>query len=88
MHLRRSTQSEGPRPESSELLEPHVVDALVEGYVAWREESASASESYKSFSHASGRERGTAYAAYLAALDREEAAARSYRLAIEAAHAA
>ena len=88
MHLRKSVRSEGPRPESSELLAPQVVDALVEGYVAWREESASASESYKSFSRASGRDRSAAYAAYLAALDREEAAARGYRLLIEAAQAA
>jgi hypothetical protein len=55
----------------------------VEGYETWREESGAVAESYRSWNCADGDERWLAYAAYVAALDREERAASAYRQLVE-----
>ena len=57
----------------------HLVDALIEHYVRWREECATVASSYENWSRADGDTRTLAYSAYLAALDREELAATRYR---------
>jgi hypothetical protein len=64
-------------------LDPWTVDALLEHYVYWREECIEVVESYRRWLDC---ERGLgrlAYAGYLAALDREEQAARAYADQIE-----
>jgi hypothetical protein len=55
-----------------------VVDELLERYVCWREECITVKQSYEGWSAADRGEGALAYAAYVAALDREEHAARSY----------
>jgi hypothetical protein len=55
----------------------------VEGYETWREESGAVVESYRSWNRADRDERWLAYAAYVAALDREERAASVYRHLVE-----
>lgn len=60
---------------------PHgdrVVDAVVLAYIEWCEESAAVWETYERWAKAPVSDRAPASAAYGAALDREEAAARSY----------
>ena len=57
----------------------HLVDALIEHYVRWREECATVASSYQNWSRADSDTRTLAYSAYLAALDREELAATRYR---------
>jgi hypothetical protein len=57
---------------------PEVVDAAIDAYVQWREESADAREAYCRWSSAATTDRMLASGAYLAALDREEAAASVY----------
>lgn len=57
--------------------------ALTDGYATWREESAAVAESYRGWDRAEGDERWLAYAAYIAALDREERAACAYRRLVE-----
>ena len=56
-------------------------------YVNWRRASDAVSEAYLSWIGASCDERWLAHAAYLAALDREERAASTYRRVVELAQA-
>lgn len=57
------------------------VDALIDSYVEWREESETVETAYERWTESERSGRGLAYAAYRAALDREEKAAAMYRLA-------
>ena len=57
------------------------VDALIDTYVEWREECVVLKRAYERWTGAKRAERGLAYAAYRAALDREEKAAAVYRVA-------
>jgi hypothetical protein len=47
--------------------------------VSWREECAAVASSYQNWSRAESDDRALAFSAYVAALDREELAAGSYR---------
>jgi hypothetical protein len=60
-----------------------LVDQLLERYVAWREESRTVGLAYELWGDADRGERRLAYAVYLAALDREQQAARVYAAQIE-----
>jgi hypothetical protein len=63
-----------------------LLDALIDSYVRWREESAAVNATYRRWSHAAGGEdRGLRFDEYLAALDREEYAASAYRRLVEQA---
>lgn len=62
-----------------------VVDDVVLAYVEWREESATVWDAYHRSAGASAEDKLTADAVYRAALDREEAAAKSYAELIELA---
>jgi hypothetical protein len=53
----------------------HTLDGLLERYVAWREESRTVWLAYEQWCQAERPIRSLAYAAYGAALDREERAA-------------
>jgi hypothetical protein len=55
-----------------------LVDDFVECYVCWREESAAVRSAYDRWATAEDADQELAYAAYVAALDREERAARTY----------
>ena len=59
------------------------IDALLERYVYWREACEALWQAYGSWNDSDRGERGRAYAGYLAALDREELAARAYAHQIE-----
>jgi hypothetical protein len=54
------------------------VDQLLERYVAWREECLTVHLAYELWADADRGERKLAHAGYLAALDREQQAARVY----------
>ena len=53
-------------------------DEILDLYLDWREEAAAVADAYASWADAPAGEEGRCFAAYLAAIDREEAAARSY----------
>jgi hypothetical protein len=55
-----------------------VIDEMLERYICWREECAAVRTAYQHWADSDRRERRLAYAGYLAALDREERAARTY----------
>jgi hypothetical protein len=60
-----------------------LVDAIMDGYVSWREASAAAAAEYRRWTRASPRERAGAFDGYRAALDREERAAAEYQRLVE-----
>ena len=53
-------------------------DALVEGYVAWREGCAAVRGAYERWTRCTPADQGLAFAGYTAALEREEHAASVY----------
>ena len=70
MKLKRSTRAEAHR---------RLVDAVIDGYVTWREESLALDGAYRRWKHAPRPERTAAFDEYVSALDREEQAATEYR---------
>jgi hypothetical protein len=65
-----------------------LVDAVMDGYISWREASAAASRSYQAWRRAEGAGRARAFEDYRVALDREERAADEYRRLVELVQAA
>lgn len=61
-----------------------LIDAVMDRYVDWREESAAVRCAYGLWSNAVSADRFLTHAAYEAALDREERAADLYSAAIDA----
>lgn len=59
-------------------VSPDQVDRLIELYCDWRIEAAIVRGAYGRFSEAEAADRTLAFAAYLAALDRERAASEAY----------
>jgi hypothetical protein len=55
-----------------------TINELVERYISWREASCAVRTAYQQWANSHRAERKLAYAGYLAALDREEQAARTY----------
>jgi hypothetical protein len=60
-------------------VSPLLADEFVDGYLCWREESAAVEGAYQQWRGMKGRDRPIAFAAYQAALDREEHAAQVFR---------
>jgi hypothetical protein len=69
MSRQRSSQT-GPSAQ--------LVDAVMESYVSWREQNMAVETAYANWTRAAASERQDTFAAYLAALDREEHAAAAY----------
>jgi hypothetical protein len=63
----------------SEDVAPWLADEFLETYVSWREEAAAVRGAYDQWRGAHQSDRPLAYAAYRAALDREEQAAGALR---------
>jgi hypothetical protein len=59
------------------------LDMLMDSYLYWRDESRAVAELYRTWRFAPRPDRDGAFHEYLAALDREEHAARCYRRAVE-----
>jgi hypothetical protein len=66
-------------PIVNAITEPDPVAGLMDVYVDWRDESAALEDAYGRWSSAPEAERDLAFAAYKAALDREEQASIVYR---------
>lgn len=65
-----------------------LIDAVMDGYVAWREASVGVETAYHRWRQAPAAERQLAFDHYFAELDREENAASEYRRLVELAEAA
>jgi hypothetical protein len=59
-------------------IRPDLIDTMMDLYCEWRTECKQVHATYERFSLASRADRAAAYAAYAAALDREESACRDY----------
>lgn len=59
-------------------IRPEQADELIALYCDWREECALVQAAYERFSGATPQDRALAFAAYAAALEREESAAALY----------
>jgi hypothetical protein len=64
--------------DSNTVFAQRTIDELVERYVTWREESYAVWTAYQQWADSGRGESRLAYARYLAALDLEEQAARTY----------
>jgi hypothetical protein len=62
-----------------------LIDAVMDAYIEWREESAAVAAAYRTWNNAPAHERTLAYDNYVAALDREELAAYVYLRLVERA---
>ena len=71
------------RPPRTHAARLEFLDALMDSYLDWRAESRAVAESYRNWRSATPPDRDGAVDEYLAALDREEHAARGYRRAVE-----
>jgi hypothetical protein len=60
-----------------------AIDELLGSYISWREECYAVRLAYERWIASDRGERGLAYAAYVAALDGEEHAARTYAHRVE-----
>jgi hypothetical protein len=60
-----------------------LLDPLMDSYVHWRDESRAVADSYRNWRSAAHPDRDVAFDEYVAALDREEHAAGSYRRVVE-----
>ena len=77
------------RKRSSAVLPiSDLIDAVMDRYVTWREQSAAVEAAYHTWRDASHDQRTVAFEHYFAALDREEEAASEYRRLVELAEAA
>lgn len=61
-----------------EQVDKQLVDAAIEAYVDWREESAEVRDAYERWANAPKIDAADEYSAYRAALDREECASDAY----------
>jgi hypothetical protein len=59
-------------------IRPDLIDTMMDIYCEWRTECKEVQAAYERLSHAEPSDRPAAYAAYMAALDREESACGAY----------
>jgi hypothetical protein len=71
-----------------ERIHRSLIDDVMDAYIEWRHESADVDAAYRRWSGSASDETALAFAAYTAALDREEQASISYaRLIRRSSHA-
>jgi len=66
-----------------QVAREQLADRAFQHYLEWRDETTTVERSYGNWIRAAGGERRFAFAAYMAALDREERAALRYGAAID-----
>jgi hypothetical protein len=69
--------------DSGGALGSQSIDALLESYVSWREQSRWVQRAYEEWTGSDRRPRALAYAGYVAALNREEQAAAAYAVQVD-----
>ena len=70
------------RKAAKELIQERLVGDVMEAYADWREESMSVGEAYGRWAGAPVADAPLAFAAYVAALDREQRAEERYAFLI------
>ena len=74
----RQMASDGKGRSHLQVSLRRLRDEIIDLYLDWREEAAGVADAYATWADATADEKGACFVAYLAAIDREEAAARSY----------
>jgi hypothetical protein len=74
-------QHVAPEPSPTELIA--LVDGLIAAYVTWRTECSAVTRAYGLWSICGPRQKKAVFRVYVAALDREERAATTYRSVLE-----
>lgn len=74
--------SSGTPEQMRSWLFERLVDEMFTSYVEWREEANAVADAYRRWCDAPAPDRSKRHAAYLGALDREQAAAMSYSTAV------
>jgi hypothetical protein len=69
-------------PDLARAARERLADEVIETYVSWREACAAVDRTYADWSRAPLGDRRLAHAVHGAALDREECAAQTHRVAI------
>jgi hypothetical protein len=82
-----ATARPGSRGEDAGRDPARLVDRFLETYVTWREGRAEGRRAYVLWEGADRLDRGAAFLAYQAALDRKESAARAHAAGIARLHA-
>jgi hypothetical protein len=72
-----------PRPLIAASARGAAAEALIDGYVAWREAASAVEAAYERWTRCTSSDRFLAFAGYKAALEREERAADVYQRRIE-----
>jgi hypothetical protein len=67
----------------SRATRERLADEVIETYVSWREACEAVVRTYAEWCHAPRGERRIGHAVHVAAVDREECAARAYREIVE-----
>jgi hypothetical protein len=67
-----------PVDEMAAPVRPELIDELIDSYVEWREECLFLEDAYDLWASGSAEDRTLAFAAYRAALDREQQASSVY----------
>jgi hypothetical protein len=62
----------------TQQVDKRLIDAATDAYVDWREECTGVWDAYERWTQAPDADAAGAFAAYRAALDREESASRAY----------
>jgi hypothetical protein len=70
-------------PQEGDLARSELVDEAMERYVEWREECVAVEDAYANWTNSPTEAAELPFAAYSAALDREQSAATVYGRAIE-----
>jgi|tagenome__1003787_1003787.scaffolds.fasta_scaffold20986174_7 hypothetical protein len=65
-------------PIRTAQVRDRLVDAAIDSYIDWREQSMTTTAAYENWTDATSSQRPLAFAAYRAALDQEEHAANYY----------
>jgi hypothetical protein len=80
----RSDSTQSPGPRLAEMERERLTDEAFQRYLEWRDECATLEAAYRNWSNAPASGGGFAFAAYTAALEREERAAAQYQELLDA----
>ena len=80
----RSDRTLTAGPSLDEVVHDQIADEAFHRYLEWRDECATVEAAYRNWSNACAADVTFAFAAFTAALEREEKAASQYKVLIEA----
>jgi hypothetical protein len=80
MAVRKTSPIAGHKGETTCPAE--LIDEMLSQYIAWRRRAGAVADAYQHWSGSPADEKASRFSAYLAALDLEEASAKSYAVVV------